>query len=188
MLLNVSSYAVHKNLETVVEALPELRERDPRVKLVTTTSRSHTTNVEEYDVLKRRARELNVDDAWIEIGYLPHSNLLELYQAADVFVFPSLTESFGLPMVEAMAAGLPIVAAGTDVNREVCGAAGHYFETFEAIDCARSIHDVLEEAICYTIDHSPRRRRDLHVFVPKSLIQWEIPGYGHGSKSPYPAV
>jgi glycosyltransferase involved in cell wall biosynthesis len=143
LLLNVSSYAVHKNLETIVEALPALRRACPKVTLVTTTSRDHTSYVREYDALKDRAQELGVDDAWVEVGYLSQDGVYDLYRAADVFVFPSLIESFGFPMVEAMASGLPVVAADTEVNREVCGSAGRYFHTYDPKDCARAVLDVL---------------------------------------------
>jgi glycosyltransferase involved in cell wall biosynthesis len=87
---------------------------------------------------------LNLDTAIIEVGYIPHHQVSQLYSAADLFVFPSFTESFGHPMVEAMATGLPIVASGTEVNREVCGSAGRYFETFNAEDCAQAILEVID--------------------------------------------
>ena len=143
MLLNVSTYAIHKNLETLVEALPRLRAQHPRLTLVTTTSRTQTADTAEYDALKARAEALGVEDAWTELGYVPHDQLSRLYRAADAYVFPSFTESFGHSMVEAMAAGLPVVAADTAVNREVCAAAGAYFSPFRPADCARTVHAVL---------------------------------------------
>jgi glycosyltransferase involved in cell wall biosynthesis len=143
LLLNVSTYAVHKNLETLVAALPRLLERWPRLRLVTTTSRAQTTDTAEYEALKRQAAALGIDDAWIELGYVDHHLLPHLYHMADVYVFPSFTESFGHSMVEAMAAGLPVVAAGTPVNREVCSDAGRYFDTFDATDCGQAIAQVL---------------------------------------------
>src|SRR5207249_11029764 len=54
------------------------------------------------------------------IGPLGREQTLETYRHADILVFPSLVESFGYPMVEAMAAGLPIVASDTATNREIC--------------------------------------------------------------------
>jgi glycosyltransferase involved in cell wall biosynthesis len=145
LLLNVSTYAVHKNLETLIEALPPLRKTYPDLTLVTTTSRGQTTDTAEYDALKQRAAELDVADAWVELGYVPHDDLPTVYQAADLYVFPSFTESFGHSMVEAMASRLPVVAAGTDVNREVCGDAGTYFEPFDSTDCAETIRMVLSD-------------------------------------------
>jgi glycosyltransferase involved in cell wall biosynthesis len=143
LLLNVSTYAVHKNLETLIEALPALRDSHPNLTLVTTTSREQTSDTDEYDALRQRAAELGVDDAWIELGYVPHDDLPSVYPAADLYVFPSFTESFGHSMVEAMASGLPVVAADTAVNREVCGDAGAYFDPFSSSECGETIRAVL---------------------------------------------
>lgn len=143
LLLNVSTYAVHKNLETLVEALPALQDAHPGLTLVTTTSREQTSDTNEYDALKQRAVELGVADAWQELGYVPHDDLPAVYQAADLYVFPSFTESFGHSMVEAMASGLPVVAADTAVNQEVCGDAGEYFDPFDSADCRETIRAVL---------------------------------------------
>ena len=56
----------------------------------------------------------------------------------DVLVFPSLTETFGFPLVEAMAVGVPVVAADTPIHREICGDAALYFEPGNPEDvCAR---------------------------------------------------
>lgn len=145
LLLNVSTYAVHKNFETLIEALPYVLVNNPSLKLLTTTSRERTSDKSEYDALKERAKELGADHAWVELGYVPYHELHALYQAANAYVFPSFTESFGHSMVEAMASGLPIIAAGTSVNREVCGEAGSYFDTFNPVDCAEAIGSVLDD-------------------------------------------
>ena len=78
------------------------------------------------------------------MGYVPYRQLHSIYRAADVYVFPSFTESFGHSLVEAMATGLPIVAADMPVNREVCGPAGRFFPTFDADRCAALIARLLE--------------------------------------------
>lgn len=143
VLLNVSTFAVQKNLETLVRALPLIAARGVRARLVTTTSRDRTTDTAEYDAVKRWAAEAGLASAWIEAGYVPYEALHHLYEAADLYVFPSFTESFGHSLVEAMASGLPVVAADTPVNREVCGEAGTYFDTFDPDECARSVVEVL---------------------------------------------
>jgi len=144
LLLNVSTYAVHKNLETLIEALPHLLNRHPDLTLVTTTSRKQTSDKEEYDALSERAKELGVAEAWTELGYVSHDELPSVYRSADAYVFPSFTESFGHSMVEAMASGLPVIAANTEVNREVCAGAASYFDPFDPADCAKTIRGVLE--------------------------------------------
>jgi glycosyltransferase involved in cell wall biosynthesis len=147
LLLNVSTYAVHKNLEALIEALPHLLDHHPTLTLATTTSREQTSDIDEYDALKERAATLGVADAWVELGYVPHAELPPVYRAADAYVFPSFTESFGHSMVEALACGLPVVAADTAVNREVCAEAGVYFAPFDSTDCARAVRRVLDDDV-----------------------------------------
>lgn len=151
ILLNVSTFAVQKNYETLIEALPHLAERGLKVKLFMTLARENTTDKAEYDTLMDRVVELGVRDAVVELGYVPYDQLGALYQAADLYVFPSFSESFGHTMVEAMACGLPVVAAGTAVNREVCEEAGAYFDTFDPLDCANTID--------YVLNHQEARAR-----------------------------
>lgn len=147
ILLNISTYAVHKNLETLIEALPHLRENGHRIKLVTTTSRERANRYsEEYDAMKRRAAELGVTEDWLELGYVNYDALRALYERGDVYVFPSFAESFGHSLVEAMAAGLPVVASNTQVNQEVCRQAGRYFPMFDAEACATQIESVLTDS------------------------------------------
>ena len=79
----------------------------------------------------------------VPLGTVPHGEVGELYRSCDVFVFPSYCESFGQPLAEAMAAGLPIAAAGEPVCREVCGEAAVYFKTFDAEGLAEAVCSIL---------------------------------------------
>ena len=144
VLLNVSTYAVHKNFETLIDALARLRERGHRVKLFTTTSRGQTSDTGEYDALRRQAGAQGIAKDWCEMGYVPYQHLHSIYQAADIYVFPSFTESFGHSLVEAMATELPVVAADMPVNREVCGMAGKFFPPFDADRCAAEVERLLQ--------------------------------------------
>ena len=145
ILLNVSTYAVHKNLETLVEALPYLAEEGKQVKLVVTTSRDATSDKAEYDALLRRVQELGVADLFEEVGYVAPSHLHALYEVTDLYVFPSFIESFGHTLVEAMGHGLPVIAADTPVNHEVCEDGARYFSTFDPQDCANEILRLVDD-------------------------------------------
>jgi glycosyltransferase involved in cell wall biosynthesis len=150
ILLNVSHYAVHKNFETLIEALPLVVASGMRIKLVCTLSDrlldGGSLYARQYKSLLARQRELGIPEAVVHAGHFNYDQLHNLYERADVFVFPSFTESFGLPLVEAMSCGLPVVASDTPVNREICGEAARYFDTFDAAGCAIALKETLRDA------------------------------------------
>ena len=74
-----------------------------------------------YESFFHRLRELGLDDRVIFTGYVPDEDLPAIYSAADLFVFPSLYEGFGLPVLEAMACGVPVVCSNTSSLPEVAG-------------------------------------------------------------------
>jgi glycosyltransferase involved in cell wall biosynthesis len=121
-----------------------------RIKLVCTLSNrlldDGSLYARQYESLLARQRELDISDVVAHIGHFDHDQLHYVYERADMFVFPSFTESFGQPLVEAMACGLPIVASDTAVNRELCGDAGRYFDTFDAASCASTLEQTLRGA------------------------------------------
>ncbi len=138
-LLYVSLYSEHKNLSTLLKALEILNAGAGRkFKLITTADPAWPgaawTVTHREDI--RLARRPGIAE-WIEFaGPLSAEDVAELYTSADIFVFPSLAESFGFPMAEAMHHGLPIVAADTPVNREVCGRAAIYSNPLSAEELA----------------------------------------------------
>jgi glycosyltransferase involved in cell wall biosynthesis len=147
LVLNVSHYARHKNLEVLPDALARLLGEGRKLKLVLTIPRAEKDDRSPEFLAFHRQVESVLPGAVIRTGDVPHEQLVHLYRVADLFVFPSLTESFGHPMVEAMAAGLPVVAADTAVNREICGPAGRYFPADDSDAAALSIGGVLDDPL-----------------------------------------
>lgn len=82
----------------------------------------------EREALEAHARELGIGDRVRFLGELERADLPDLYASADAFVFPSVSETQGLVLVEAMAAGTPVIAADADVVREVLAAQGRLVE------------------------------------------------------------
>ena len=79
------------------------------------------------------------------LGFVPDAELSALYRQAAWFVFPSLYEGFGLPAVEAMAHGCPVLAARAASIPEVCADAALYFDPHDPADLARTLQRVLDE-------------------------------------------
>jgi glycosyltransferase involved in cell wall biosynthesis len=70
---------------------------------------------------------LGIKDDLVELGGIPYPLVNQVYRACDFYVSPSYVETFAHPLVEAMACGLPVVAADLEVHREIAGDAAVYF-------------------------------------------------------------
>jgi glycosyltransferase involved in cell wall biosynthesis len=146
-MLWVSHYADHKNLLTLLRAAHILRDSGaPPFELLLTLDPAarngqHTAMpAEEFALLQ------SLNGTVRAVGVQDYEGTWRLYAEADVFVFPSLVESFGHPLVEAMAAGLPIVASDVRIHREICGDAATYFPLFSAEALAATLHRLMERA------------------------------------------
>lgn len=151
-LLYVSLYSEHKNLSTLLNALPLLNANGAvKFHLKTTANPGWTgaawTLTHQGDL--RLARQPGVAGHVEFVGPLSREETEKLYPASDIFVFPSLTESFGFPMAEAMLHGMPIVAADTPVNREICGDCAVYFDPLSSRHLAdRLLELVADSSLC----------------------------------------
>ena len=110
-----------------------------------------------YDAtgIEQLVEELHVKDDIIELGLVPYPFLHHVYKRCDIYVTPSYVESFGHPLVEAMACGLPIVASDLPVHREICGGAALYFHRFSHEKLADR---VVEIALSPELGQKLRRR------------------------------
>ncbi len=150
-LLFVGNAKRHKNLQTLVRALAALGQLGPEYLLgVVGEFRSIRSSIDE---LRRLVHELNLTDSVRFLGNIPDDELVAVYRGAHLFVFPSLAEGFGLPPLEAMACGIPVLAARMTATPEVCGDAAEYYGQPED---PRSLADAVR-----TLDASPHRRLQL---------------------------
>lgn len=120
-LLYVGSAYPHKGLEFLLACWPEIQDRFPDL---------HLSVVGSDDLFMRRLRESASAHGLRQIdflGYVPDDRLPELYGGAQAFVFPSRIEGFGLPPLEALAAGCPVVCSDIPVLREVLGEDAVFF-------------------------------------------------------------
>jgi glycosyltransferase involved in cell wall biosynthesis len=111
----------HKRLLAAVKLLKERRLFDGMLVLTGIKMQAHREVISEIE-------RLGLKRDVVVLGYLPESELPCLYNLARVLVFPSLFEGFGIPLVEAMASGCPVVCADVTSIPEIVGDAGVYFD------------------------------------------------------------
>jgi len=141
-LLYVSEYGDYKNFTTLYRALQYLSKSEQKdMFLVTTADPWQNPGVASISrgEDQRLSRDPSVGPFVTNVGYVPYGDVPSLYRDCDAFVFPSLAESFGHPLVEAMGSGCPIIAADTPVNREICGETALYFEPLDAKALAEAV-------------------------------------------------
>jgi glycosyltransferase involved in cell wall biosynthesis len=165
-LLFVSLYSEHKNLGTLLKALALLNRANPGRFVLDTTADPRWEGAQ-WTVTHAEDSALAAESEihpWVKIiGPLDWDRTRDLYRSADIFVFPSLVESFGFPLVEAMAWGLPIVASDTPVNREVCGEAAVYFSALSSEDLASQVQRFsADRSLQEKLGEAGRRRAQDH--------------------------
>ena len=107
------------------------------------------------------------------LGYLPYRDLAFLYNLADLFVFPSLYEGFGIPPLEAMACGTPVLVGNNSSLPEVCGDAGAYVDAEDAASMARVLEELLE-------DPAKRNEMSRRGIAQAKKFSWEESARRHG--------
>jgi glycosyltransferase involved in cell wall biosynthesis len=118
-VLYVGTIEPRKNLTTLLEAYAELLRRRPEVGLVIAGGKGWL-----YEPFFERLRALGLERRVTLTGHVPDEDVPALMSAADVFAFPSEFEGFGLPPLEAMACGVPVVSSDAASLPEVVGDAG----------------------------------------------------------------
>jgi glycosyltransferase involved in cell wall biosynthesis len=95
--------------------------------------------------VRRRLERMTGDGSVVKIGHIPDEALAGLYRRANAFVFPSLAEGFGLPVVEAMACGAPVVTSKVSSLPEVCGDAAMLVDPEDTDEIAAAIEHLLAD-------------------------------------------
>ncbi|MDG1950209.1 MAG: glycosyltransferase family 1 protein [bacterium] len=138
-LLYVGNAYPHKNLESLLHAFSFFHKLHPEVKLVLAGR-----NDVFYQRLKQELDEIDVDEQAVRFIMSPtDAELANLYQNATLYLFPSRSEGFGLPPLEAMSFGVPVAAARRTSLPEILGDAALYFEPDDIEEMVRIMEQVL---------------------------------------------
>jgi glycosyltransferase involved in cell wall biosynthesis len=138
-VLTVSRLQPHKNIATLVRAYIAMRDLGQRNEQLVVVAKPTDQYAEVYDLARSSAYSSDI----IFIDFVEPELLNAMYSAATLFVFPSFSEGFGIPVVEAMASGTPVIVSNASCLPEVAGAAGITFDPTKPTELAAAMERVL---------------------------------------------
>jgi len=138
-ILAVGTLEPRKNFSTLIKSFVNIKKWHPEYKLVIVGKKGW-----KFDQIESSLKEYNMEDEIIFPGYLKDEDLQKMYKLAAVFVFPSLYEGFGIPPLEAMASGCPVVSSNLASLPEVVGEAGLLIDPKNAYKMADAISSLIK--------------------------------------------
>ena len=146
-ILYLGTLEPRKNLAFLLRAYADLPFRlRSRFPLVLAGFKGWPGDDSPYRALEREVEELGLNDRVIFTGFVPEADLPFLYNGAVAFVFPSIYEGFGLPPLEAMQCGVPVIASDVPALAEVIGGAGDLLRVEDQSAWTAGLAKVLEDA------------------------------------------
>jgi len=139
-ILSIGRLEEKKNTRRLVKAFDQLRHYQKDLKLVLIGGPGAG-----YEAVKKAIATSPYQKDIIQLGRIEFKDKINLLKYASVFVFPSLYEGFGIPVLEAMAVGVPVVASDIEALREVGGEAVTYVDPFNIEDIASKIFTLLHD-------------------------------------------
>lgn len=142
-ILNVSSFYSRKNQITLLKAFNALKSKVNQNLVLVGGQEKERNAIESF------IREKNLHNRVIILSNLPTEDLAAIYQMADLFVYPSLAEGFGIPILEALSAGVTTVASDIACFKEVGADVVYYTDTKDEIALAETILYALKNPFLY---------------------------------------
>lgn len=139
VLMFVGNLKPHKNLERLLQAFSKVKNNNDSVLLLVGKA------FENYNILEEREKELRLKDKVIHTGIVSEEELVDLYNLTDLFVFPSLYEGFGLPVLEALRCGTKVICSNASSLPEVGGDVVTYFNPKDIYQMTKVIEKELEK-------------------------------------------
>ncbi|MFC1658434.1 glycosyltransferase family 4 protein [Candidatus Omnitrophota bacterium] len=130
-----------KNIERLIRAFSKFKYKSEFILVIGGAGNNGPWN-EEY---RNLAERLNLKNCVRFIGDIPYEDLPLLYNASEYFVFPSLYEGFGIPVLEAMSCGIPVITSNVSSLPEIAGDAALYVNPYDEVDIARKMEKAVED-------------------------------------------
>ncbi len=141
-ILYLGSIEPRKNPIRLLEAYAELRRWSTRWDLVVVG----THNFWKSSPVRKKTEKLNLKPYVHFIGNVSEADLPGIYNGADLFIYPSLYEGFGLPVLEAMACGTPVITSNTSSLPEVAGEAALFVDPYKVEEIVTAMRQILDDA------------------------------------------
>lgn len=138
-LLYIGNFKPHKNLKRLIEAFADVKNEFLDLKLVLGGKKDKYVHL-----LKDTAEKLGIMDKVFFTDFIRDEDLPYLYSGAELFIYPSLYEGFGLPVLEAMACSTPVICSNTTSLPEVVGDSGMLIDTGDAKNITSAILTLLK--------------------------------------------
>jgi glycosyltransferase involved in cell wall biosynthesis len=129
----------HKNLWRLIEAFGQLQAQHPDLKLALAGKKDRL-----YAQIEAKVQAAGIKNV-VFTDFISEGQLRWMYEHCAAYTFPSLSEGFGLPALEAMAHGAPLVSTNATCSPEVYGEAAHYFDPLDVQSIADAINEVLTD-------------------------------------------
>ncbi len=139
-ILGLGTIEPRKNLKRLILAFKHIREKYPHLKLVLAGKKGWMTD-SFYSFVKKSG----IENSIVLAGYVEQEDIAALYSRATLFVYPSLYEGFGLPPLEAMRCGVPVVVSDNSSLPEVVGNAGVYVDAMSVKSIVKGMDRVLRD-------------------------------------------
>jgi glycosyltransferase involved in cell wall biosynthesis len=143
VILYVGSENPRKNLPRLIRAIAVIHKLFPDVRLVKIGTPEYVPQAQQ---LRHQVKTLGLEDIVYFVDHVSDEDLALFYNIADLFVFPSIYEGFGLPPLEAMACGTPVVCSHAASLPEVVGDAAITFDPYDTAAIAGAMRRVLEDS------------------------------------------
>lgn len=145
-ILYLGTLEPRKNIISIIKAFKIISDRNKEIMLVIAGEKGW-----QYDEVFRNVEDLHLQDKVIFTGYVPEEDICVLYSCALAFVFPSLYEGFGIPPLEAMACGTPVIVSEAASLREVVGDAGILVDPLDVENIAFEMERLINDSSLRTI-------------------------------------
>lgn len=155
-LLYIGAIQPRKNLEILVESFEKIKANFPQIKLVIAGEKAWM-----WEGIMERISSSEFRDDIIMTGGISFKSLPILYKNAKIFVFPELYAGFGIPVLEAMASGIPVISANNSSLSEVGGDAAEYFNATSSVELSEKIKKLLkDEKFCQSLIEKGKARAE----------------------------